>query len=325
MPKISVIIPVYNGEKTIQETINSVLKQTFFDFELIIINDGSQDATLEKASDISDPRIKLFSYPNQGLAASRNRGMALASGEFISFLDADDLWTPEKLEAQLNALQNNPQAVLAYSWTDYIDEQGQFLYSGKRPTATDEAYTQLLVSDFLENGSNALIRRQALMKIGSSFDETLTAGEDWDMWLRLAAHQSFAVVRSPQILYRVSTTSMSVNVARQETECLKVIERAFAQAPQSLQHLKKQSLSHLYTYLLFKCLEGSPSRDKGLSAARCLWHAINHDRSILQRRSRLMSIVALKILLTVLLPQQQVQTILSRLKNLSQRPLTRKT
>ncbi|WP_329607065.1 glycosyltransferase family A protein [Planktothrix agardhii] len=103
MPLISVIIPAYNAEKTIQETIYSVLKQTWQDFELIVINDGSQDATLEVLSSIQDPRLRILSYSNAGLASSRNRGITEATGEYISFMDADDLWTPDKLEAQFQA------------------------------------------------------------------------------------------------------------------------------------------------------------------------------------------------------------------------------
>ncbi|MGA9379390.1 MAG: glycosyltransferase family A protein, partial [Phormidium sp.] len=136
MSLISVIIPVYNGEKTIRETIESVLNQTYKNFELIVINDGSQDATLEVVSAIEDQRLKVFSYSNAGLSASRNRGIFQANSEFITFLDADDLWLPDKLESQFNALQNNSEAALAYSWTNYIDESGKFLYPGNRVTYT---------------------------------------------------------------------------------------------------------------------------------------------------------------------------------------------
>ena len=94
---ISVIIPAYNAEKTIRETIESVIKQTFSDWELIVVNDGSQDRTVEVVSQIKDPRIKLFSIPHAGVSASRNRGFDNSVGQFIAFLDADDLWKPEKL------------------------------------------------------------------------------------------------------------------------------------------------------------------------------------------------------------------------------------
>lgn len=187
MPLISVVIPVFNGEKTIKETIYSLLKQTFTDFELIIINDGCQDLTVEVISSIQDSRIQVYSYPNAGLAASRNRGINHATGEYITFIDADDLWTPDKLESQFNALKNHPEAAVAYSWTDYIDQSSQFLRRGSHITLNGNIYPHLLVLDFLENGSNPLIRSQAFVEVGY-FDESLKAAEDWDMLLRLASH-----------------------------------------------------------------------------------------------------------------------------------------
>ena len=107
MPTISVIIPAYNAEKTIFETIDSIRKQTFEDFEIIVIDDGSEDKTLEIVESIADERIKLFSYPNGGLPIARNRGIEHSLGDFLSFIDSDDLWTPDKLELQLTALLNN--------------------------------------------------------------------------------------------------------------------------------------------------------------------------------------------------------------------------
>ncbi len=305
MPQISVIIPVYNGEKTIFETIESVLNQTESDFELILINDGSQDSTLDIVASIQDPRLKVFSYPNAGVSASRNRGIAHACGEFISFLDADDLWTPDKLEAQLRVLQENPQAAVAYSWLDYIDECGQFLRTGCRKTATGDVYPELLLYQFLENGSNALIRAQALSQVGG-FDQSLTHAEDWDMFLRLAARYHFVAVPSPQILYRMSASSASSNLSKMEAESLKVLERAYSQAPESLQYLKKQSLAIFYKYVIYKTFEGIPGRQKGLKAAILLWHYIRNDCSRL-RRVRLKLSLLSKVVATILLPSHQPQ------------------
>ncbi len=277
-PQISVIVPVYNGKKTIQETIESVLNQTFSDFELIVINDGSQDSTLEVIANIQDARLQVFSYPNAGVAASRNRGLSHACGKFISFLDADDLWTPDKLEAQLKALQENPQAAVAYSWTDHIDESSQFLTPGPHITVSGDIYARLLLGNFLSNGSNVLVRTQALLEVGA-FEQSLAPAEDWDMWLRLAAHYHFVAVASPQILYRISTNSASCNIAKMEAACLRVIERAYSQAPASLQHLKPETLGFLYNYLLSKVLEGPPGRQKVLTAARLFWHYFTNDCS----------------------------------------------
>jgi glycosyltransferase involved in cell wall biosynthesis len=314
MPLISVIIPVYNGEKTIQETIASVLSQTFRDLELIVINDGSQDSTLDVIDRIQDSRLKVFSYPNAGQAASRNRGIARACGEYLSFIDADDLWTPDKLEAQLQALQDNPQAAVAYSWTKCIDESGQFSRRGSHISLNGDVYGKLLLIDFIENGSNPLIRTQALVEVGS-FDESMVPSEDRDMWFRLAARYDFVAVPSPQILYRQSANSESANVLRMEAASLRVIERAFTQAPESLQHLKKPSLANIYKGLTFKTLEGPPERQRGLTAARLLWHCVQNDPGLL--RSRVILKVLFKIAAMTLLPSQQAQAVLSRAKGLA--------
>ncbi|MHC5731507.1 MAG: glycosyltransferase family 2 protein, partial [Nostoc sp.] len=115
MSHISVIIPSYNSEKTIKKTIESVLNQSFSDLELIVINDGSKDSTLEIISNFKDSRIKVFSFENSGGNISRNRGLKYAVGKFVSFLDADDIWTADKLASQLQDLQKNLGAKVAYS------------------------------------------------------------------------------------------------------------------------------------------------------------------------------------------------------------------
>ncbi|MFB2837627.1 glycosyltransferase [Floridanema evergladense] len=309
MPIISVIIPTYNAEKTIQKTIESVLNQTFTNFELIIINDGSQDATREILSRILDSRLKVFSYPNAGLAASRNRGIYHASSQYISFLDADDLWTPDKLEAQLQALQNNSQAAVAYSWTDCIDESGQFLRRGYYISASGNVYKKLLLTNFLENGSNPLIRKEAFDKVGG-FDESLNSAEDWDMYLRLAACYNFVAVSSVQILYRISATSMSTNVSRMETACLQVINKTFNQSPSSLQYLKHQSLANLYKILIYKSLEALPNKERGIASMRYFRLAIKNDLSFL--RARVVWKVLLKIALIMLLPPKQAEVFLHK-------------
>lgn len=273
MALISVIIPVYNGEKTIRETIESVLNQTFSDFELIVINDGSQDLTLDIIANIEDTRLKIFSYPNAGQAVSRNRGFSHASGEFIAFLDADDLWIPDKLESQLKALQEHPNAAVAYSWTNFIDEMGHYLCNSSNRTVNGDAYAELLLYNFLDSGSNPLIRRQALAQVGG-FDKELVPAEDWDMYLRLAARYHFVAVPLPQILYRVSTNSQSTNVSKLEAVSVMVLEQAYKRAPKSLQDIKKQSFANLYDYLIFKSIGGFSDRKKNWEAIKLFWNYI---------------------------------------------------
>ncbi|MDJ0616311.1 MAG: glycosyltransferase [Calothrix sp. MO_192.B10] len=281
MKLISVIIPAYNAENTIKETITSVLKQTFTNWELIIIDDGSTDSTLDISSSFTDSRIKIFSYPHAGGNVSRNRGFQHTVGSFISFLDADDLWTPDKLESQFKALQANPQASVAYSWTDYIDENNSFLVSGTHITRNGDVYESLLINNFLENGSNPLIRREALIKL-DGFDESLSAGQDWDMWLRLAANYHFVAVSSVQILYRVSSHSVSSKLERQEKACLHVLEKAYKIRPSSFTDTWNKSLTHIYKYLTCRALQKPLNRQKSGSALRFLCKYFINDNKRLQ-------------------------------------------
>ncbi|MDE5084823.1 MAG: glycosyltransferase [Trichodesmium sp. St18_bin1] len=310
---ISVIIPAYNAEKTIRETIESVIKQTFSDWELIVVNDGSQDRTVEVVSQIKDPRIKLFSIPHAGVSASRNRGFDNSVGQFIAFLDADDLWKPEKLESQLNALQSHSEAAVAYSWTDYIDESGSFLKQGRRVIFHGDVYPKLLVSNFLENGSNPLIKREAINEVGG-FDESRKRAEDWEMYLRLGKKYHFVAVEKPQILYRFSTNSVSSNTLRQEAECLKLIESAFEVTPPSLQYLKKHSLANIYKYLACKTIDSQLTQKKGLAAMRLvLLYALKEPN--FTYHLKLIFTLFIKSLGLIFLPPVLYQRLLSAIKS----------
>ena len=266
MPTISVIVPAYNVERTILETIKSVQQQTFSDFELIVINDGSTDRTLELLNTVTDPRLKVFSYTNGGLPTARNRGISHATGEFIAFLDADDLWTPDKLELQLAALQQHPEAGVAYSWTYFKDEQGVHSYADESNRFEGNVYADLLVKNFLHNGYNPLIRKQAIESVGE-FDPTLKSCEDWEFYLRLAAKWPFLLVPKPQILYRQSSGSMSSKVEVMEKYLLLVIERAFESASLELQFLKPQSLAWVYKYGAQQYLKQSNSQIRDVNKA----------------------------------------------------------
>jgi glycosyltransferase involved in cell wall biosynthesis len=315
MPQVSVIIPVYNGEKTIRETIKSVLQQTFADFEIIVINDGSTDATLEILFEIQDPRIQIFSYPNARQAASRNRGLEHAQGDYIAFLDADDLWIRDKLELQFKALQSHPEAAFAYSWTDYIDERGNFLHSGRHMTMNGNVYADLIVNNFVENGSNPLIRREVFDRVGV-FDEALPPAEDWDMWLRIASCYPFVAIPATQVLYRVTSTSSSLNIAKQEQQCLEVLQRGFDRASPEIQQLKPKSYANLYKYLTWKAIEGYPSRKNGMAAARSFYRYLQHNPSVILSPKFMASVIA-KIAIMLVLPSKQALTLLKAIKKKS--------
>ena len=310
MPKISVIIPAYNSEETIAKTIQSVLNQTFTDFELIVINDGSQDSTLDIVNQFSDPRIKVFSYPNQGVSDSRNRGLNHALGEFISFLDADDIWTADKLEIQLQALQDNPEAKVAYSWTDYIGEKDEFILSGSHNTINGEIYEKLLMSNFLDSGSNPLIYKQALVEVGE-FDKSVTPAEDWDMWLRLAHKFKFVAVPKVQILYRFRANSGSSNLTKQEKVCLEVIARGYAALPSKREDIWNISHTNIYKYLTCKALQQPFTRQKAWNAGKFLWKYLTYNSSRLQHIDFTFKLF-LKVVIIILLSPNLSTTILRK-------------
>jgi glycosyltransferase involved in cell wall biosynthesis len=273
-PTISIVVPAYNAQKTILETIYSVQKQTFFDWELIVINDGSTDRTLELLNIVADTRLKIFSYPNGGLSVARNRGITHAQGEFIAFLDADDLWTPDKLEAQLIALQSHPKAGVAYSWNYYMDEEGTTVYEPEIPIFfAGNVYHNLLLGNFIVNGSNCLIRKQAIESVGE-FDPEVAGSADWDYWLRLAEHWDFVLIPKPQVYYRGSSQSMSANVEFMERCNLQVIEKAFQTAPAQLQYLKNASLANNYRYLANLYLARVGTLEAAKQAVKKFWLAI---------------------------------------------------
>jgi GT2 family glycosyltransferase len=274
MPTISVIVPTYNAERTILETIKSVQQQTFSDFEIIVINDGSIDLTLELLQKIADQRLKIFSYDNGGVAIARNRGISHAGGEFIAFLDADDLWTPDKLELQLRALQQHPEAGVAYSWTYYFtDGQKDSISPGKQFFFEGNVYGKLLIENFLANGSNPLIRKEVLESVGE-FDPTFPHCADWDFYLRLAAVCPFVAVPKHQIFYRQSSGSMTSKIDGIEKQVLTMLEKAYRAAPLEYQSLKNQSLAWVYEYCTQQYLQYSTDLDGVNRAGQKLWKAI---------------------------------------------------
>jgi glycosyltransferase involved in cell wall biosynthesis len=310
MPTISIIIPAYNAQSTILETIASVRSQTFTDFELIVVNDGSGDRTLQLLQTIQDPRIKVFSYENSGVSVARNRGISLAASEYLTFIDADDLWTPDKLELQLAALQQHPSAAVAYSWTCFMDRHGNFFHADNPVNFEGNVHAELLKTNFLLSGSNPLIRKAALASVGE-FDPTLTHAEEWDLYLRLAAKYDFVVVPKTQILYRQTAGSASAKIEVMEKDALKVIERAFQSAPLQLQPLKKQSLANLYRYLAHLYLTKVPDAKAAGIARQKLQVAILSYPQILWKRS--VQTLLIKLLLIQLLSPKLANYLLQKI------------
>ena len=218
---VSVVIPAYNAEDTLDETLFSVRAQTYGNLEIIVVDDGSTDTTTAVAERhaAADPRIRVLCQPNTGVAAARNAGWQQARSAFIAFVDADDLWAPTKIERQLYALQAaGPRAGLAYVWTVQIDVNGVIGRSYGGTHHEGEVLSIILRSNFICCGSNVLIRRAALIDAEGFSSQLRAAGfegcEDWLLTCRIA--ETYLFVRVPEFLvaYRDRPTSMSSNHQR---------------------------------------------------------------------------------------------------------------
>jgi glycosyltransferase involved in cell wall biosynthesis len=231
--------------------------------------------------------LKIYSYPNAGVATARNRGIACAQGDYISFIDADDLWTDDKLEKQLVALQQHPEAGVAYSWMVSMVEAKDnpdrvIFFSGRKVCFTGNIYPQLLLENFIGNGSNILARRAVIKSVGE-FEPSLESCEDWDYYLRLAARWDFVLVPQHQIIYRktigVETITSKTNII--ERDGIIVIEKAYQTAPLELQYLKKSSLARFYCYCSQLYINYSSDPKNIKKARQRLWQAIRLNFFIL--------------------------------------------
>lgn len=275
---VSIIIPVYNGETTIAETLCSVFAQTHDHLEILVIDDGSTDRTAAIVERMDDPRLTLHRFENGGAHVSRNRGIERARGDLLSFLDADDLWHPAKIASQVAALEAMPEAGVAYSFCRYIDDRGNELHRGLQEPHQGNVLPQLFVSFFLQNGSNALIRRQVIERIGG-FDESLEVCDDYDFYLRAAEHFSFAVDAAHHVAYRVHAGSLSSQPARMRRASHWVIHRAAARQPELLGPLLRESIAATDGYIFGKVLS-NPRDWRGLVlCVRCLWSHVRAGRA----------------------------------------------
>ena len=224
-PAISVIIPAYNSRRTLLSAVQSVVDQGRRDLELIVVDDGSVDGTAEALQGMSRLPVKVFRQENRGPAAARNLGIVEARGEWIAFLDADDVWLPGKLDAQMSALARN--RLYGFCYTDSIIRAPD----GSETTARPRRGGRLIFEDLLlgtQFGTGAVIvSRDSFDRVGL-FDTELRTGEDWDMWLRLAGSGAGCHVSESFLVYEISNNADKYTVDLLERCTLRVLERLFS-------------------------------------------------------------------------------------------------
>ncbi len=254
MLTVSVVVPTYNTIAYLPDAIDSILRQTFEDFEILLVNDGSTDVTDQWAKKLVDPRIRYIHQENQGLSAARNTGINLAQGRYIALLDADDLWESTKLEKQVAYLEENPEVGMVHSWVSFMDGEGRSTGRIWKTYAEGMALPRLLHRNDVAVLS-VLVRRECFTSVGA-FDPSLRSLEDWDMWLRLTVYYPIAVIKEPLARYRQLPGSMSRNCEVMENSFKRVIDRHFDLAPEHLQHLRDRSYSSAYQCLAWKAIQG---------------------------------------------------------------------
>jgi glycosyltransferase involved in cell wall biosynthesis len=269
MPKVSVVIPFYNAMKYLPETVDTVLQQTYSDYEVVIVNDGSTENIEDWVRNLNHPKIRLINQENQGCAGARNTGIQQSNGEYIAILDADDLWHPTKLEKQVNLLEKHPEVGLVYVWSDLVDEQGQSMGRIFKPIAEGKVWAKLLEQNLVGGGSVPLIRRSCLDKSGLFDPNLLSFVEDWDLWLRIAPIAEFKVVKEALVYYRQLTSSASMDWSSMERSYQIMLEKAFANAPATMQYKRAKCYGLVNLYLAWKPLKSeTPSPQAGWAFQR---------------------------------------------------------
>jgi glycosyltransferase involved in cell wall biosynthesis len=270
-PRVTIVIPAWNAAPTLPETLDSVFRQTFTDYEVVVVDDGSTDGTADLLGRYGD-RVRVLTKPNEGRpSTTRNLGVRAARGELIAFLDADDRWQPEKLARQVALFDRNPALGLVYSAVTVIDGEGQPLRVARCPAAgRGRAYAILSTRNFIV-GSSAMARRTAIESAGY-YDESLTSAENWDLWIRIARDWEIDFVPEPLTDYRVHPGNRSARVALRERNIFRILEKNHDPADRSPEGRARRRDAYFNAY--YTTLgRGHFERLEMGAAARAFWRA----------------------------------------------------
>ncbi|WP_335947922.1 glycosyltransferase family A protein [Salipiger bermudensis] len=229
MSYASILVPAFNAAATLPETLDSLSAQSFGDFEIIVVDDGSTDGTaaVAEAHAKGDRRVRIVQQNNRGLAGARNTGIAHARGALIGFCDSDDRWMPDKLDAHVLHLATSPHVGLSYAGSAFIDEHGRRTGHAMRPRLSNVSTAHVFKRNPVGNGSVPVFRREALEAISWRpasetkrdwvFDETFRQSEDIECWLRFALTTDWSMEGVPGLLteYRINATGLSARTDAQ--------------------------------------------------------------------------------------------------------------
>jgi glycosyltransferase involved in cell wall biosynthesis len=245
MVMVSVIIPAFNYGRYLGSALESILAQTYEDFEIIIVDDGSTDNTLEVVRGFTDPRIKYIYQENKGLPGARNTGIKAAQGKYIAFLDADDLWHPCKLEKQVSFLERNDNVGVVYTGASYVNTEGELLPFRWDPEPKSDSFYEALLFQNPIHVSSATVRADCLAQIGL-FDESFMAVEDLDLWRRIAARYSFYQISENLTIARHHPENMTKDLNRMAKGWSSYMAKALRETPPRHGKALQQAKLHVY-------------------------------------------------------------------------------
>ena len=224
---VTVVVPTRNRRELLERTLTSVLAQVVVEIEVIVVDEASTDATAAFLGSLADPRVSVITHRRaQGLAAARNAGLAAATGEWVAFIDDDDLWASTKLAAQLGALRRDVCCGWSCVGAVWIDARMRVVAAQRPPGDADVLRQLLVVNTIPGGGSGVVVRTELLREIGGFVADPAAAGAaDWDCWIRLAQRSPLASVDAPLLAYRVAPGSMSRDTARMEVALERVRAR----------------------------------------------------------------------------------------------------
>jgi len=271
-PLVSVVIPAYNAETYIAAAVESVLAQTFRDFELIVVDDGSSDSTASRLA-AYEGALRCIRQANSGVSRARNNGVEASRGRLVAFLDADDVWLPAKLEKQTRLLESRTDCRTCYTAAIVADAALRPIAVDRRPEGAVTAHNLLLRGNIVPAGGSAILCERELLVGTGGFDPNLSLCADWDMWLRLLTRSRFAAVDDPLVVYRRTPGSMSGNPRVLERDTLALLAKAFSEQDAPVRDMRARVYGHQYRVLSGSYLHGGLYRD----ALRCLARSLRYD------------------------------------------------
>jgi len=214
-PLVSFLLPVYNAEKFLTETLHSIIEQTYENFEVIAIDDGSSDSSLAILKKYSsfDPRIKVYSRENRGLVRTLNEAIERSSGELLARIDSDDLCVPNRIVWQVKAMNANPRAVLCYGYFEIFSEDGEFITKEYRHSHQEDIKRWMYFSNPIAHAS-VMLRKSLLPK--DLYSGKVGPTEDFEFWTRLAAKHDFVCIRKMIMRYRINTSGIMHTIGQQQ-------------------------------------------------------------------------------------------------------------